>query len=56
MDFSNWVVSSEEKQLFDQIFDTLDIDNDGYIIGTDDCVRKIFLKTQLAHTVLAHIW
>lgn len=57
MDFGlNWVVTPNEKELFDQIFETLDTDNDGYIIGTDDSVRKIFLKTALVHTVLAHIW
>lgn len=57
MDFGlNWVVTPKEKELFDQIFETLDTDNDGYIIGTDDSVRKIFLKTALVHTVLAHIW
>lgn len=56
MDFADWVVSSQEKELFDQIFETLDTDNDGYIIGTDENVRKIFLKTALVHTLLAHIW
>lgn len=56
MEFCNWIVTAEEKQLYDQIFSTLDTENNGFIVGTDDNVRKIFLKTQLVHTVLAHIW
>lgn len=53
---TNWVVTPNERELFDQIFETLDTDRDGFIIGTDEPVRKIFLKTALVHTVLAHIW
>ena len=53
---SAWVVTAPEKALFDQIFEALDIDFDGFIVGTDLAVKEMFIKTGLSHTVLALIW
>jgi hypothetical protein len=53
---SSWVVTAPEKALFDQIFEALDIDYDGFIVGTDQGVKEMFIKTGLSHTVLAFIW
>ncbi|CAF0806425.1 unnamed protein product [Didymodactylos carnosus] len=50
----SWIVSPEEKQRFDVLFQSLDTDKDGFIIGTD--VFQTFLASGLPNFVLSHIW
>ncbi|RWS03260.1 hypothetical protein B4U79_11939, partial [Dinothrombium tinctorium] len=51
-----WVVSAVDKAKFDEVFQTLDKDVDGFVSGGDPEVKGIFLKTGLPQNVLAHIW
>ncbi|CAF0943421.1 unnamed protein product [Rotaria sordida] len=50
----NWIVSAEEKQKFDILFQQLDLDKDGFIAGGD--VFQTFLASGLPNFVLSHIW
>ncbi|CAF0953237.1 unnamed protein product [Rotaria magnacalcarata] len=50
----NWIVSAEEKQKFDILFQQIDLDKDGFITGGD--VFQTFLASGLPNFVLSHIW
>ncbi|CAF2404088.1 unnamed protein product [Rotaria sp. Silwood2] len=50
----NWIVSAEEKQKFDILFQQLDLDKDGFLAGGD--VFQTFLASGLPNFVLSHIW
>jgi epidermal growth factor receptor substrate 15 len=50
----HWIVSPEEKQKFDILFQQLDLDKDGFLAGGD--VFQTFLASGLPNFVLSHIW
>ncbi|CAF3824319.1 unnamed protein product [Adineta steineri] len=50
----HWIVSLEEKQKFDILFQQLDLDKDGFLTGGD--VFQTFLASGLPNFVLSHIW
>ena len=50
----HWIVSAEEKQKFDILFQQVDLDKDGFITGTD--IFQTFLASGLPNFVLSHIW
>jgi epidermal growth factor receptor substrate 15 len=49
-----WIVTYEEKSRSDITFNELDLDKDGFILGTE--VREVFLKSGLSQMILANIW
>ncbi|XP_034008811.1 epidermal growth factor receptor substrate 15-like 1 isoform X3 [Trematomus bernacchii] len=50
----NWVVPLADRGRYDEIFKTIDGDNDGLINGTE--VIEIFMQSSLSQTMLAQIW
>uniref|UniRef100_A0A1A7XRN4 Epidermal growth factor receptor pathway substrate 15-like 1 n=1 Tax=Iconisemion striatum TaxID=60296 RepID=A0A1A7XRN4_9TELE len=50
----NWVVSVADKAKYDDLFTNTDIDNNGFITGTD--IIEIFMQSNLSQTMLAQIW
>ncbi|XP_010794854.1 epidermal growth factor receptor substrate 15-like 1 [Notothenia coriiceps] len=50
----NWVVPLADRGRYDEIFKTIDGDNDGLINGTE--VIEIFMQSSLTQTMLAQIW
>ncbi|CAF0799548.1 unnamed protein product [Didymodactylos carnosus] len=50
----HWIVSPEEKQRSDVLFQSLDTDKDGFLAGSD--VFQTFLASGLPSFVLSHIW
>lgn len=51
---ASWVVNATDKARFDEIFQKLDTDFDGYVSGFD--VKDMLLQSGLPQNVLAHIW
>ncbi|RWS31493.1 hypothetical protein B4U80_12908 [Leptotrombidium deliense] len=51
-----WVVSALDKATFDEVFQALDTDVDGFVSGSDPEVKSMFIRTGLPQNVLAHIW
>ncbi|XP_076040031.1 epidermal growth factor receptor pathway substrate 15 isoform X3 [Oratosquilla oratoria] len=49
-----WVVSAAEKARYDVMFQSADIDKDGYVSGIE--IKGVFLQSGLPQMVLAHIW
>ncbi|XP_072338941.1 epidermal growth factor receptor substrate 15-like 1 isoform X5 [Scyliorhinus torazame] len=50
----NWVVPSNDKMRYDEIFLKIDLDMDGYVSGLE--VKDIFMQSVLHQNLLAHIW
>ncbi|XP_060702389.1 epidermal growth factor receptor substrate 15-like 1 isoform X6 [Hemiscyllium ocellatum] len=50
----NWVVPSNDKMRYDDIFLKIDLDMDGYVSGLE--VKDIFMQSALHQNILAHIW
>ncbi|XP_078411749.1 epidermal growth factor receptor substrate 15-like 1 isoform X17 [Cetorhinus maximus] len=50
----NWVVPSNDKMRYDDIFLKIDLDMDGYVSGLE--VKDIFMQSALHQNLLAHIW
>ncbi|XP_038633738.1 epidermal growth factor receptor substrate 15-like 1 isoform X6 [Scyliorhinus canicula] len=50
----NWVVPSNDKMRYDEIFLKIDLDMDGYVSGLE--VKDIFMQSALHQNLLAHIW
>ena len=49
-----WVVSANDKLIYDQTFEKADQDLDGFVNGLE--VKDIFLQSGLPQNVLAHVW
>ena len=49
-----WVVSANDKLMFDQTFKKADLDMDGFVNGQE--ARDIFIQSGLPQNILAHIW
>lgn len=49
-----WVVSADDKQRYDVMFTTADLDRDGFVSGLE--IKDVFLKSGVPQNVLAHIW
>lgn len=49
-----WIVSAEDKAIYEANFIKLDKDNDGLVNGFD--VKDTMLQSGLPQNVLAHIW
>ena len=49
-----WVVTAAEKATSDVLFRQLDLDQDGFVTGSE--IRETMAKSGLPTTVLAHIW
>ncbi|XP_069784576.1 epidermal growth factor receptor substrate 15-like 1 isoform X2 [Narcine bancroftii] len=50
----NWVVPTNDKMRYDDIFLKIDLDMDGYVSGLE--VKDIFMQSALHQNILAHIW
>lgn len=47
-------MSASDKAKYDELFQTLDNDFDGYVTGSD--VKNTLVQSGLQQNVLAHIW
>ncbi|XP_055514715.1 epidermal growth factor receptor substrate 15-like 1 isoform X8 [Leucoraja erinacea] len=50
----NWVVPTNDKVRYDDIFLKIDLDMDGHVSGLE--VKDIFMQSALHQNILAHIW
>ncbi|XP_043089391.1 epidermal growth factor receptor substrate 15-like 1 isoform X2 [Puntigrus tetrazona] len=50
----HWVVPTEDREQYEEIFDLADSDFDGMVGGGE--VKDIFMNSRLPQSVLAHIW
>ncbi|XP_054161336.1 epidermal growth factor receptor substrate 15-like 1 [Oppia nitens] len=51
---NTWVVNATDKAKYDELFQTLDTDLDGYVGGGD--VKGTLVQSGLPTNILAHIW
>lgn len=50
----DWILTADKKEQFDQVFDRMDENNEGYL--TSDVLVPFFMSSKLDHDILAEIW
>ena len=47
-------MSAEEAHTYDEYFDNLDVNRQGYVTGSE--AREVFMTSKLTNQLLAEIW